>query len=211
MSWGQTRLLADHGTVYLYLKTKLLKIEKDSRRSPRTSKNWLFWSIANRGLTCLHHAFILAYSFGYRLFLLSIGQSSNRLSADHFDLWAHCQGWIPLFIGELCWPFFTSFNRPIALYFSSAAPPYPLWPVFLKKRCQHLVRTHAMAYYFCNISWSMLTRGTLKLFMMTWNTLFLKKCLHVGPNWILWRPGTLYFKIMLTCGIKVGLWRCWHG
>jgi hypothetical protein len=39
MSWGQTRLLADHGTVYLYLKTKLLKIEKDSRRSPRTSKN----------------------------------------------------------------------------------------------------------------------------------------------------------------------------
>jgi hypothetical protein len=26
------------------------------------------------------------------------------------------------------------------------------------------------------------TRGTLELFMMTWNTLFSKKCLHVGAN-----------------------------
>jgi hypothetical protein len=39
--------------------------------------------------------------------------------------------------------------------------------------------------------------------MTTWNLLFLKKCLHVGPNWIVWRLGTLYFKIMLTCGTKV--------
>jgi hypothetical protein len=37
---GTTRLLDDYGTIYLYLKTKkLLKIEKDSRRSLRPSKN----------------------------------------------------------------------------------------------------------------------------------------------------------------------------
>jgi hypothetical protein len=30
------------------------------------------------------------------------------------------------------------------------------------------------------------------------------------PWKILWRLGTLYFKIMLTCGTKVGLWRLWH-
>jgi hypothetical protein len=33
--------------------------------------------------------------------------------------------------------------------------------------------------------------GTLEPFMTTWNTLFFEK--------------------MLTCGTKVGLWRCWHG
>jgi hypothetical protein len=38
MSWGQTRLLADYGIIYLHLKTKLLKIEKDSHGSLRTSK-----------------------------------------------------------------------------------------------------------------------------------------------------------------------------
>ena len=53
----------------------------------------------------------------------------------------------------------------------------------------------------------MLTCGTLENLMTTWNTLFSKKCLHVGPNWILWWLGTLYFKIMLTCGTDVGLWR----
>jgi hypothetical protein len=35
---------------------------------------------------------------------------------------------------------------------------------------------------------------------------FRKKCLHVGPYWILWRLGTLCFKIMLTCGTDVCLW-----
>jgi hypothetical protein len=38
-----------------------------------------------------------------------------------------------------------------------------------------------------------------------------KKRLHVGPNWILQLLGTLYFKIMLTRGTKVGLRRCWPG
>jgi hypothetical protein len=39
MSQGQTRLLAGHDTIFLHLKTKLLKIEKDSRMSLRPSKN----------------------------------------------------------------------------------------------------------------------------------------------------------------------------
>jgi hypothetical protein len=37
---GQTRLLADHGTVYLHLKTKTTKIEKDSRGNPLLGLNF---------------------------------------------------------------------------------------------------------------------------------------------------------------------------
>jgi hypothetical protein len=51
----------------------------------------------------------------------------------------------------------------------------------------------------------MLTCGTLKNFMMTWNTLFSK-------NAYMWDPAEFYdnleqsvFKIMLTCGTDVGL------
>jgi hypothetical protein len=36
MSWGQTRLLANYSTVYLYLKTKLLKIEKGLPQESKT-------------------------------------------------------------------------------------------------------------------------------------------------------------------------------
>jgi hypothetical protein len=42
---------------------------------------------------------------------------------------------------------------------------------------------HFVTYYY---TWDS------ELFMTTWNTLFSKKCLHVGPNWILWRLGTLF-------------------
>jgi hypothetical protein len=38
MSLGQTRVLADHDTIYLHLKAKATKIEKDSRRSRKLPK-----------------------------------------------------------------------------------------------------------------------------------------------------------------------------
>jgi hypothetical protein len=41
--------------------------------------------------------------------------------------------------------------------------------------------------------------------------MFRDLCLHVGPSNYLWRLGTLYFKIILTCGTKFVLWRRWHG
>jgi hypothetical protein len=49
---------------------------------------------------------------------------------------------------------------------------------------------------------------------MPWQIIFATfrdLCLHVGPWNYLWRLGILYFKIILTCGTKVGLWRRWHG
>jgi hypothetical protein len=49
--------------------------------------------------------------------------------------------------------------------------------------------------------------GPWKILWRLGTLYFWKKCLHVGPYWILWRLGALCFKIMLTCGTDVGLWR----
>jgi hypothetical protein len=79
MSWGQTRILADHGTVYLHLKTKTTKNRK---RLSQDSKNFLkltLWPIVNLRLTRLYHAFLLAYFFDYRLLF----SPSADFPADH--------------------------------------------------------------------------------------------------------------------------------
>jgi hypothetical protein len=77
MSWGQTLLLANHGTVYTM--QKLLKIKKDSHKSQKNFLKPTIWPIINRRLTRLHHAFLLAYFFDYRLLI----SPSADFPADH--------------------------------------------------------------------------------------------------------------------------------
>jgi hypothetical protein len=79
MSWGQTRLLADYDTVYLHLKEKLLKIGKGLSEESKDLLKIDSWPVANRGLTRLHHAFLLAYLFDYCLFF----SPSANLPTDH--------------------------------------------------------------------------------------------------------------------------------
>ena len=51
----------------------------------------------------------------------------------------------------------------------------------------------------------MLTRGTLELFMTTWNTLFSKNAYMCDPTEFYDDLEHSVFKIMLTCGTDVGL------
>jgi hypothetical protein len=126
MSWGQTRLLAD--TTYLHLKTKLIKIEKDSRRSLRPSKNWL--------LTCCQSWTDPPPPYFPSGIFLWIPPSSCPSVDPLVFHWpialSYCQGWTLLTISGSRWLLCSSFNRPITLCFSSAASSYPFLTLFPK-------------------------------------------------------------------------------
>jgi hypothetical protein len=49
--------------------------------------------------------------------------------------------------------------------------------------------------------------GTMELFMMTWNTLFSEKCLHVGPNLVY---DAADMAKMLICGTLENFMTTWN-
>jgi hypothetical protein len=134
MSWGQTRLLADHDTVYWHLKAKLTKNIKGHLQE---SKNWLSTrcqSWIDPPPPCFPFGVLLRILPSSCLLVDSLA-SHQLIALTH---WPTCQGWIPLTIGELHWTSSPSSSQSIVLCFHQLILFVP-FDLFFQKT----VSTHA--------------------------------------------------------------------
>jgi hypothetical protein len=132
-----TRLQANYSTIYLHLKKTITSgngkgVSQESKLHKTDT-----WPIDHHGLTCLHHAFHLAYLLDYRLlsfhrsvFRLTIGRSVGPAS-PLIEL-------TPLTIGDSCWLPFSLSSIGRLPCFLIGYSFFILFDMFSKKRCQKL-------------------------------------------------------------------------
>jgi hypothetical protein len=159
MSWGQTRLLADHDIVYMHLKKKT----KNRKGLSQESKNLLktnSWPIVSCGLTNLHCTFHLVYLLEYNL----SSCPSADLLADHRPIaltcWPTVRVRLLLTIGGYCGPPFSLSDRLIILCFHwlPLFIPFDLFLLKLVSTMPHSFRVNypfapKFAWYLLSSSW----------------------------------------------------------